>query len=319
MSPYAFWFIFAKYPIYFNYPIFSTKTQGYFSYFFQIIQISQDFSKILWYNQWNRLKKFKIGNKRNPKKASVFMKMNIDRISLIAAGTVLAVLLLFLSITYLQNRTSVPLEQGTRAKKAETVQEPPRRLTKEEREEKLLEREAERMGQSTDELKNAAKAPLSIAEKEAQRIESLSNDEARGELVRRKRQLSKMSESKVSDIVDLVSPEKPKRETSVKREVQIEDFDADTAQIDDCERTQNEDGTFRYTATLVDAKGNSIRVEMDQKEGERTYQTMQMIRSNPLMEMIYRRTVMPLLDQKTEKNETNRKTDAPQITEENHE
>lgn len=231
------------------------------------------------------------------------MKMNIDRISLLAAGAVLAVILLFLSVSYLQERTAGPSEQGTAAEKTEKAKEPPRRLTKEEREEKLLEREAERMGQSTEELKNAEKDPLSTAEKEAQRAEALTNDEARSELVRRKRQLSKMSEEKVGEIVEFVTPEEPERETSVKQEVPVEDFDADTAQIDDCEKTQNADGTFRYTAVLVDAKGNSIRVEMDPKEGERTYQTMQMIRSNPLMEMIYRRSVMPMLDQKAKNHE----------------
>ena len=237
------------------------------------------------------------------KEIGISMKTNIDRISLLAAGAVLAAILLFLSITYLQKRTEEPLEQGTAAEKAENAQEPPRRLTKEGREEKLLEREAERMGQSREELENAKNAPLSTAEKEAERVKSLTNDEARSELVRRKRQLSKMSEEKVGEIVEFVTPGEPERETSVKQEVSVEAFDADTAQIDDCERMQNEDGTFRYTATLVDAKGNSIRVEMDPKEGERTYQTMQLIRSNPLMEMIYRRSVMPLLDQKTQNHE----------------
>ena len=55
------------------------------------------------------------------KEIGISMKTNIDRISLLAAGAVLAAILLFLSITYLQKRTEEPLEQGTAAEKAENA------------------------------------------------------------------------------------------------------------------------------------------------------------------------------------------------------
>lgn len=236
------------------------------------------------------------------------MKWTINRIAVLAAGAVLAGILLILSISYFQEKA---LNSGTTSKEAvqekiSEKQERPKRpkLTEKEKEQALLEREAKRTGQSTEELQEAAKDPNEQIEREAERVKELSDDQARSELVRKKRQLEKMSEENVEEILKQVAPEEPKRETTVQREVSFEEFDADTAQIDDCERFTNEDGTFRYEATLVDAKGNSVKVDMHGAEGEQTYRTMKIIKGNPLMEAIYRRSVMPLLDQKaSEKSE----------------
>ncbi|MGN1274978.1 MAG: hypothetical protein ACI4UF_10345, partial [Thermoguttaceae bacterium] len=94
------------------------------------------------------------------------------------------------------------------------------------------------------------------------------------------------------------------RATEARQEVSPDQFDADSAQIDSCERVpkdEKEGGGWRYIATLVDAKGNSMKVELPESEGASTWRTMQMLKENPLMNAIYRNAVMPLLDRKIEK------------------
>jgi hypothetical protein len=47
---------------------------------------------------------------------------------------------------------------------------------------------------------------------------------------------------------------------------------------------------------LIDAAGRTRRSAMDAAEGESAYRTMQLLKSNPLAEMVYRRVAMSLLD-----------------------
>jgi hypothetical protein len=48
---------------------------------------------------------------------------------------------------------------------------------------------------------------------------------------------------------------------------------------------------------MVDAKGVAREVPIDAQTGERLYKTMKMIKSNPLLERVYRNILMGILDQ----------------------
>lgn len=73
-------------------------------------------------------------------------------------------------------------------------------------------------------------------------------------------------------------------------------FDFDTAQLHDVKREPNEKGGWRYLATLLDAKGRTMDVEMTEAEGETMFQTMERLKAFPLAEKIYRQITMPLMD-----------------------
>lgn len=75
------------------------------------------------------------------------------------------------------------------------------------------------------------------------------------------------------------------------------DFDLDTAQIHDVRRDETSDGKIRYFVILLDADGRTEEVEMDAAAGEQMFATMQRIKSNPLLEQVYRQIAMPLFDQ----------------------
>jgi hypothetical protein len=74
-------------------------------------------------------------------------------------------------------------------------------------------------------------------------------------------------------------------------------FDFDTAQFRDVKRYSLPDGRWRYVAVLVDATGNTMEVEMDGEDGQRTYAVMERVKANPLLEQVYRQIAMPLFDQ----------------------
>lgn len=73
-------------------------------------------------------------------------------------------------------------------------------------------------------------------------------------------------------------------------------FDSNSAQFHDVTREKNEQGEFRYKATLLDAQGRTQEVELSQEDGESTYRTMQLLKANPLAEQVYRQITIPLLD-----------------------
>jgi hypothetical protein len=74
-------------------------------------------------------------------------------------------------------------------------------------------------------------------------------------------------------------------------------FDADTAQLHDVLKSEGTDGKTQYIAVMIDAHGVLRSVEMDAETGKQLYRTMQLIRSNPLLEQVYRKIVMGILDQ----------------------
>ncbi len=88
----------------------------------------------------------------------------------------------------------------------------------------------------------------------------------------------------------------PRATEPAKKSVEGE-FDATTAQFHDIRRIKTEDGGFEYLTVLLDAEGRTIEVPVDAATGERVYLTFERIKSNPLLEQIYRQIVMPLIDQ----------------------
>ncbi len=75
------------------------------------------------------------------------------------------------------------------------------------------------------------------------------------------------------------------------------EFDPQTAQFHDVRREFPDGQTPQYFAILIDAQGRTIEVAMEAAEGERMYALMRRIKDHPLLERVYRRIAMPLLDQ----------------------
>lgn len=74
------------------------------------------------------------------------------------------------------------------------------------------------------------------------------------------------------------------------------EFDFETAQLHDVKREPLDDGSFHYTAVLIDSAGRTMESEMAAAEGESAYKTFELLKSNPLLERVYRGVVMSLLD-----------------------
>jgi hypothetical protein len=74
------------------------------------------------------------------------------------------------------------------------------------------------------------------------------------------------------------------------------EFDFTTAQLHDVLRVKDDSGSFLFTAILVDSAGRKFETPMSASEGETAYRTMQLIKSNPLLERVYRGVVMSMLD-----------------------
>ncbi|WP_425614291.1 hypothetical protein NA78x_004158 [Anatilimnocola sp. NA78] len=86
------------------------------------------------------------------------------------------------------------------------------------------------------------------------------------------------------------------RATEPSKEPVAGEFDLDTAQLHDVRREMLEDGTFKYTAVLLDSAGRTMDSPMPAEEGESAYKTFELIKSNPLLERVYRGVVMSLLE-----------------------
>lgn len=74
------------------------------------------------------------------------------------------------------------------------------------------------------------------------------------------------------------------------------DFDFSTAQLYDVRREANEKGGWKYTAILLDKDGRTSDAELDEPEGKQAFETFELIKSNPLLERVYRGLVTGLMD-----------------------
>lgn len=73
-------------------------------------------------------------------------------------------------------------------------------------------------------------------------------------------------------------------------------FDMSTAQIHDVRREELKEGGFKYLAILLDSAGRQMETEIDAETGEQLHRTFELIKTNPLLEKVYRQVVMSLLD-----------------------
>ena len=74
------------------------------------------------------------------------------------------------------------------------------------------------------------------------------------------------------------------------------EFEFNTAQMHDVKREKDANGKWVYTAVLLDAAGRTFEAPMSAEEGEAMHRTMQLIKSNPLLERVYRSVVMSVMD-----------------------
>ncbi|WP_230775775.1 hypothetical protein [Roseiconus lacunae] len=72
-----------------------------------------------------------------------------------------------------------------------------------------------------------------------------------------------------------------------------------SAQIEDVIRIQDSDGTWNYTAKMVDRHGHRSQVPMSQQDGEKLYDTFQVMAKYPMMRGVYQSVVMPMLQKLT--------------------
>lgn len=72
-------------------------------------------------------------------------------------------------------------------------------------------------------------------------------------------------------------------------------FDHATGQPHDCKKLEV-DGQVRYVMVMIDKAGRTLEIEMDAANGEQLYNTMQLVKSNPLLERVYRGVVMGIMD-----------------------
>lgn len=124
------------------------------------------------------------------------------------------------------------------------------------------------------------------------------------ELDRREKQLEKYASEKSLDRIAELIPQwtgaEPRAAAPVKNPPPG-DFNIDTAQFHDVTRTGTEAEGFRYMATLFDAEGRSMEVEMGAEEGKKMWELMRKMKKNPMMDKIYRGMVLPMMDKAMKK------------------
>ncbi|MDX1946753.1 MAG: hypothetical protein SFU86_15235 [Pirellulaceae bacterium] len=74
------------------------------------------------------------------------------------------------------------------------------------------------------------------------------------------------------------------------------EFDLDTAQLHDVKRIDDGSGGHNYVAIMLDSAGRTLETPLDAAEGERLFGIFELIKSNPLLERVYRGVVLSLLD-----------------------
>jgi len=73
-------------------------------------------------------------------------------------------------------------------------------------------------------------------------------------------------------------------------------IDVSSAQLHDVVRTIDGEGRKTYQLILIDADGITDDVDIDPETGEQLYRTMRLIKANPLLEKVYRKIVMGIMD-----------------------
>ncbi len=136
---------------------------------------------------------------------------------------------------------------------------------------------------------------------ETKRADELDPEQQFNKLQTASKRLSQLSSDKsvteMSDKLRLVF-QLPERATHPASNAdENERFDPESAQLHDVFKESTDDGHDRYSAVLIDAKGLTSKIPLTPEEGKKLHRMMQLIKSNPLLERVYRELAMPLLDQ----------------------
>lgn len=137
--------------------------------------------------------------------------------------------------------------------------------------------------------------------------QGLTLDQQLDELKRRSSELGRVSSAESIDQMarqlNAFLGTKPRAERPAEQPVGGQ-FDFNTAQLHDVQRTPLADGGFRYATVLVDAQGRKFETDVDTATGEQLFKVFEIIRGNPLLEKVYRQVVMGLLDKLTQPSRT---------------
>jgi hypothetical protein len=138
-------------------------------------------------------------------------------------------------------------------------------------------------------------------EAETKRAEALDPEQQFHKLQAASKRLSQLSSDKsVSEMSGKLRQvfELPDRATQPTANAdENEHFDPETAQLYDVLKETTDDGQDRYIAVLIDSKGFTSKISLSPEEGQKLHRLMRLIKSNPLLERVYRELAMPLLDQ----------------------
>lgn len=156
---------------------------------------------------------------------------------------------------------------------------------------------------ANDRLQQLARKRL---EEETKRAESLDSEQQFQKLQAASKRLSQLSSDKsvgelsgqLRKVLDLSErATQPAANTDETDTDETDRFDAKSAQLHDVLKEVDDDGNDRFVAVLLDAAGRTSKIPLSEDEGKKLHRLMKLIKSNPLLERVYRELAMPLLDQ----------------------
>lgn len=133
----------------------------------------------------------------------------------------------------------------------------------------------------------------------SKRLSQLSSDKSIGEMSEQLRKAFDLSERATQPAAGAVETAR---------------FDPESAQLHDVLKEVNDDGSDRYVAVLLDAQGLTSTIPLSDEEGKKLHRVMQLMKSNPLLERVYRELAMPLLDQLLKKSPNDKQETTKQET-----
>lgn len=156
---------------------------------------------------------------------------------------------------------------------------------------------------ANESLQQIARKRLEV---ETKRAESLDPEQQFQKLQAASRRLSQLSSDKsvseMSDQLRKVLDLSERATQPVADTAETDRFDAESAQLHDVLKEVDDDGNDRFVAVLLDAQGRTSKFPLSEDEGKKLHRLMKLIKSNPLLERVYRELAMPLLDQLLKKS-----------------
>ena len=156
---------------------------------------------------------------------------------------------------------------------------------------------------ASESLQQLARKRLEI---ETKRTAALDPEQQFQKLQAASKQLSQLSSDKsVGEMSDQLRKalDLPERATQPAADADdVDRFDPESAQLHDVLKETSDDGQDQYVAVLLDAQGRTSKFPLSEDEGKKLHRLMKLIKSNPLLEKIYRELAMPLLDQLLKKS-----------------